>query len=268
MPVIRRRAARRPIRRRRVARKGMRKMRPLNAMKDRARVVEVYESVDFAGNYGTIQQFTLSQFARALAVAKNYRYYRAKKVELEFVPFANVFPSGSAFPELYYQQDYTAFIQAQSPTQASMLGRGVMPLKWTKPIKKSYTPAVLRFEQAYTQVYNTGPEYYVNDVQPITATPVKNKWYMTQKAYTPSGQGGNPAVIYKVGPAADPTNLLYTGSAWFINTPVAIAGNIGRVFVRVHWEFKESLVLPGSSSNINVPFPIDLSGNTEINIST
>lgn len=267
MAIRRRRVIRRrPIRR--GARKGMRRMR-LSAMKDKARVVEVYESQDFAGGVGGVQQFTLSQFDRALAVSKNYRYYRAKKVELEFVPFANVFPSGQAFPELYYQQDYTSWLAAQAPDQNAMLGRGVMPIKWTKAIKKSYTPAVLRFEQAYTKVYNNGPEYYVNDVQPITATPVKNKWYMTQQAFNPSGQGGNPAVTYKVGPAADPTNLLFTGSAWFVNTPVAIAGNIGRIFTRVHWEFKEPLVLPGESSRINVPLGgivPDLSGNAVIQV--
>lgn len=271
MPLRRRRAARRPIRRRRVARKGMRKMRTLNAMKDRARVVEVFESIDFPGQTGAVQQFVLSGFPRALAVSKNYRYYRAKKVELEFIPFANVFPSGQAFPELYYQQDYTAWTLGQAPDQNAMLGRGVLPIKWTKPIKKSYTPAVLRFEQAYTKVYNTGPEYYVNDVQPISATPVKNKWYMTQQAYVPSGQGGNPAVTYKVGPAADPTNLLYTGSAWFVNTPVAIAGNIGRVFIRVHWEFKEPFAPDGQSERINVPLgglESDLSGNTVVNLKT
>lgn len=265
---IRRRALRRRPNRR-AARKGMRRMRrnrPLNAMKDIARVVEVYESVDFPGGTAAVQQFTLSQFDRALAVSKNYRYYRAKKIELEFIPFANVFPSGQAFPELYYQQDYTAWTLGQAPDQNAMLGRGVVPIKWTKPIKKSYTPAVLRFEQAYTKVYNNGPEYYVNDVQPITATPVKNKWYMTQQAFNPSGQGGNPAVTYKVGPAADPTNLLYTGSAWYINTPIAIAGNIGRVFVRVHWEFKEPFAPDGqTATRINVPLggiASDLSGNT------
>lgn len=267
-----------PLRRRRVMRRRpMRKMRRagkrtsrLTAMKDRARVVEVYETIDFPGQTGGVQNFTLAQFDRALAVSKNYRYYRAKKVELEFIPFANVFPSGQAFPELYYQQDYTAWLAPQAPDQNAMLGRGVLPIKWTKAIKKSYTPAVLRFEQAYTQVYNNGPEYYVNDVQPITATPVKNRWYMTQQAYQPSGQGGNPSVVYKVGPAADPTKLLYTGSAWFVNTPVAIAGNIGRIFVRVHWEFKEPFAPDGQSSRVDVPLPqpIDLSGNTVVNIST
>lgn len=259
---------RRPIRRRRGARKGMRRMRisrPLTAMRDRAKVVEVFESADFGGNTGLTQQFTLSQFDRALAVSKNFRYYRATKVEIEFIPFANVFPSGTAFPELYYQQDYTAFTLAQAPNQAQMVSRGVIPIKWTKPIRKSYTPAVLRFEQMYTKVYNTGPEYYVNDVQPITATPVKNKWYMTTQAYTASGQGGNPAVTYKVGPAADPTNLLYTGSAFYVGTPVAIVGNIGRVFIRVHWEFKEPVSnVSDGDSNLNVPLNavvFDLSGN-------
>lgn len=275
MPARRVRRASKPRRRVARVRRGRRIPRTLNAMRDRAKVVEVYESIDFPGQTGGVQQFSLSEFPRALAVAQNYRYYRATRVELEFVPFANVYPSGTAFPELYYQQDYTAFTLAQAPNQAQMVGRGVLPIKWTKPIKKSYNPAVLRFEQMYTKVWNAGAEYYVNDVQPMTATPVKNKWYMTEKAYTPSGQGGNPAVQYNVGPAADPTHLLYTGSAWFVNTPVAIAGNIGRVFVRVHWEFKQPLVQDSTGQNLNVPIntvkfdlsgnALDLSGNLVIN---
>lgn len=275
MPIRRRRVARRRPAIRRMKR-GKRTSKTMNPMKDKARVVEVYESVDFAGNFGTIQQFSLEQFARALAVSKNYRYYRASKVELEFVPFANLFAPGSAFPELFYQQDYTAFIAGQAPTLGSMLGRGVLPVKWTKPIKRSYVPAVLRFEQLYTQSWKTadGAEYYVNDVQPITATPVKNKWYMTEKAYTPSAQPApSTTVITQVGPSADPAGLLYTGSAWYINTPIPPAGNIGRVFVRVHWEFKQPLVLNASSqSNIDVPLTrvrthrVDLSGNTVISV--
>lgn len=271
MPLRRRRVVRRrPLRRMRRARTRVPRVPRMNAMKDKARVVEVYESQDFPGNQGNVQNFSLSDFDRALAVSKNYRYYRAAKVELEFIPFANLFPSGTAFPELYYQQDYTAFIVPQAPDQNAMLGRGVLPIKWTMPIKKTYVPAILRFEQAYTKVYNNGPEYYVNDVQPINATPVKKKWYMTQQAFTGSGQGGNPAVQYNVGPAADPTKLLYTGSAWYVNTPVAIAGNIGRVFVRVHWEFKEPFAPDGQSSRVDVPLPtaIDLSGNTVVNLRT
>ena len=262
MPIRRRRVARRrPIRRR-----GMRRMRrrvgkTLNAMKDRARVVEVIEYQDFAGNTGAVQQFKLSEFARATAVAQNYRFYRATKIELEFIPFANIFAPGQAFPELYYQQDYTAFIGPQAPTDITMKGRGVIPIKWTKPIKRTYTPAVLRYEQMLVQTWKDAAEYYVNNIQPLTATPVKNKWYMTETAYTPLAFTPNATVeTNPLGAAADPTNLVYTGSAFYINTPVAMAGNIGRVFAKVHWEFKQPLVPDKTSPNV------DLSGSLVNNV--
>lgn len=256
MPIRRRRVVRRPRNRR--LRKGVRKLRvskTLNAMKDKARVVEVYSTAPLVGNNGYVQQFSLSEFPRALAVAKNYRFYRATKVELEFIPYANLYPSGQAFPELYYQTDHTAFIANQAPTLASMEGRGVLPIKFTAPIKRFYNPAVLRYEQMLVQTWKDANEYYVNNIQPLTATPVKNKWYMTETAFTPLVYTPNATETTEpIGASADPTKLLYTGSAFFLNTPIAIQGAIGRMVIRVHWEFKQPLVSTTSNT-------IDLSGN-------
>lgn len=254
--VRRRRLVRRPRNRR--GRKGVRRGRvskTLNAMRDKARVVEVYSTESLTGNTGYVQQFSLSEFTRASAVAKNYRYYRATRVEMEFVPYANLYPTGQAFPELYYQQDHTAFIAAQAPTLASMQGRGVMPIKFTSPIKRWYNPAVLRYEQMLVQTWKDANEFYVNNIQPLTATPVKNKWYMTEKAFTPLlFTPNNTETTEPIGASADPTKLLFTGSAFFLNTPIAIQGAIGRLVVKVHWEFKQPLV---STTSQNV----DLSGN-------
>lgn len=256
MPI--RRMIRRPRRVIRKRKAGMRKRyggyrrvnKTLNSMKDKARVVEVLSADTIQGNESGIVSVQLSNFARALAVSKNFRFYRCTKVELEFIPFANVFAPGQAFPELYYQTDVTAATLGQAPTQASMEGRGVLPVKWTKPIKRYYSPAVLRQENLICQGYTThGPDNIINSVQPLTATPVKYKWYMTEKAFnTQQYSGTPPGVSTYVGPSADPTNLSYYGCSWLANTPVAMAGDIGRLVIKVHWEFKQPLV-PVSSPN-------------------
>ena len=99
--------------------RGMRKRygmkrRALNANKmDRATVVEASEYSIVAEGGQTITH-QLNQHPRALAVAQNFRFYRCKKVELQFVPYANVFAPGTAFPELYFQVDRT--LDYQPPT--------------------------------------------------------------------------------------------------------------------------------------------------------
>jgi len=262
MPARRRRIARRRRGMRRIGRRRINKT--MNPMKDVARVVEVYSSIDLSGNTGYVQAFTLSEFARALQVSKNYRFYRCTKVDVEFIPYANLFAPGQAFPELYYQQDATAILTQDAPTQASMEGRGVLPIKWTSPVKRSYSPAVLRYEQMYTQAWKTadGAEWYLNDVQPLSATPVKYKWYMTQKTFQTTQQPPNSTnlITEPVGPAADPTKLIYGASSFFLNTPVVQSAAWGRVVIKAHWEFKQPLV-PTHSDSVGNQGGLDISGN-------
>lgn len=253
---------RRVLRKRKALRKGkkgMRKMRmsSMNALKDRARVVEVSELPDISGNTGAGVIHTLSMFARANAVSKNFRFYRCTKVELDFIPYANLFAPGTAFPELYYQSDKTySLIATQNPTLQSMEGRGVLPVKWTSPIKRWYKPAVLRQENLLAQGYYDGTNNLINTVQPLTSTPVYNKWYMTETAYNAQQFSPTPpGVTTVIGPAVQPNKLQYHGCAFFVNTPVAPGSNIGRIVIRTHWEFKEPFVAP-STSNIS-----DISGN-------
>lgn len=241
----RKRAPRKPRVRRFNRRKPIYKRRgQMNSMTDRAKVVEVE-------NYNTIQSgvgqnliWKLNQFPRALAVSKNYRYYRCTRVEIEFIPYANVFAPGTSFPELYYQTDLTASIPTPQPTENSMLSRGVLPVKWTSVVKRSFSPAVLRYENLEVQKTSD-----VIDVQPMTSTPVKYKWYMTQQAYSASLAMATTIV----GPALDPTNLNYHGCA-FIPMSLVAGQDLGKVLIRTHWEFKEPLVVPTSSG-------IDLSGS-------
>lgn len=251
MPLLRRRSN---IRRKKVMRKrriaGKRsyvrftKQRSYNAMKDRAIVTEVQENqvVPEGGNFVNHQ---LSQFPRALAVSKQYRFYRCKKVELEFIPYANVFAPGTAFPELYFQVDRTQNVDTgiplPLPTKNIMMSRGCMPMKWTSVVKKSYSPSVLRNENFIQNVLGSD----VQSIAAITSTPVLYKWYATQQYFVPPP--GNAASI--ISPTWGPSALRYFGAAYFVDQPLAAPGAVlGTIKIKVHWEFKEPLVAAEPSS--------------------
>lgn len=62
----------------------------MNSNKDKATVVEVQEFAAIPEG-GSLISHSLSQFARAKAVSQNFRFYRCTKVELEFIPYSNIF---------------------------------------------------------------------------------------------------------------------------------------------------------------------------------
>lgn len=256
MPILRRRIQRkrpaRRMKRRAAGRGGYRRLgkRTLNANKqDRATVIETQELMATPeGGYFIGHQ--LSQYNRAVAVSKNFRYYRCKKVELEFIPYANTFPSGTAFPELYFQVDRSqgiAFPGANLPipTKNMMLARGVMPVKWTGVVKRSYVPSVCRIENLFQNVLGSD----VQSVVAPTTTPVKYRWYACQQVQyqAPPGNAASPVMGNW-----DPTQLRYFGAAFFINQDLAQPSAVlGTIKMRVHWEFKEPLW----TSDVAAPAP-------------
>jgi len=257
-----RRPRRKIIRRRKMAKKrygsAPRARRQLNANRqDKATIIETQELtvVPEGGNFIGHQ---LSQYQRALAVSKNYRFYRCKKVELEFIPYANVFAPGQAFPELYFQVDRVQGVAQPGagnviPTKNMMLARGTLPVKWTNVVKRSYSPSVLRNENFYQAVLGSD----VQAVYATTSTPVLYKWYATQQSYTiqPPGNANSPvAGMY------DPTSLRYFGAAYFVDQPLAQPEAVlGTIKMRVHWEFKEPMWLSDTQA---LPPNHDISGNT------
>lgn len=250
---------RRPVRRLRRKGRKMRRMIPkrsMNANKDRATVTEVYQEDTIDGNAFTSgnTNFSLSEFPRALAVSKHYRYYRATKMTIEFIPYANVYAVGQSFPELYIQKDYTTQNANQLPaTVAQFQSRGVLPLRWTSPIKRTVNPAVLRIENLQVQAWKDANEFYINEIQPLTSTPVRNKWYMTEASYQATQYTPNQNVVTNpIGPSANPTTLLYHGVTFGIDTPIANQAVVGKILVKVAWEFKEPFV---AESSPNAPAP-------------
>lgn len=261
MAIVRRRPAMRrraKMARKRYARKRTtlgRFKKSLNANRqDRATVIETqeYTAVVEGGNTITHQ---LNQNPRAAAVSANFRFYRCKKVELEFIPYANLFAPGSAFPELYFQVDRTLDYNppanvgpgiSVAPTKNSMLAKGVMPVKWTNIIKRSYVPSVLRNENFIQNVSGS-----VLSIASIASTPVKYKWYTTQQQF--NDPPNNAASV--IAPSWNPAALTYFGAAYYVDQPLAATGAVlGTIKMRVHWEFKQprSELTDPSQSSIQV----------------
>jgi len=237
---------------------GRRKMggRTMDANRmDKATVIEVQENqvIPEGGNF---INHNLGDFSRALAVSKLYRFYRCKKVELEFIPYANVFAPGTAFPELYFQTDRTQSLTPPGaplplPTKGIMMSRGVMPVRWTSIVKRSYNPSVLRNENFIQNVLGSD----VQSIAAITSTPVLNKWYATQNYFAAPAGNAASGVWGMWGPSA----LQYYGAAFFVDQPLAPVGAVlGTVKIKVHWEFKQPLVVSEPSAPT-----VDLSGTLQ-----
>lgn len=243
--VSRPRRVKRKIGRRRIGGRKLRLGRGMNANRDRATVVEVQEYAAVPEG-GSLISHSLNQFARAKSVAQNFRFYKCTKVELEFIPYANIFTPGTAFPELYFQVDRTASLvngaSLPLPTKGIMMARGCLPQKWTSVIKKFYKPSVLRNENLYTAGAVIGG---VNNVMtyasPVTSTPVFNKWYEVQQYnHGIDYATGTPG---QAGPALSPMDLTYFGAAYCIDQPLAAPGAVlGTIKMKVHWQFKQPLV--------------------------
>lgn len=260
--VLRRRSrpARRP--RRRVARKGLRRRAPrrmgraMNGNRDFATVTEVTER-EVGANEGSFITHCLADFARARTVAAQYRMYRCKKVEVEFVPYANIATQGQSFPELFTQVDRTCGLVNGAayplPTKASMEAKGCLPQKLTSIIKKFYKPSVLRNENLWIQAQSTqqtdGPPPTFSSTQRnlkaiagITSTPVFNKWYMVQH-YNTTVASNQPSAQYpfQADPSIDSFSLQYYGMSYFIDQPSQPQSVVGKLVIKVHWQFKQPL---------------------------
>jgi len=240
MPKRTSRPARRPRRKPARGKRARKSSKRLDANRmDRATVVETQE-IEAVPEGGNFVSHSLSQYARALNVSRNFRMYRCKKVELEFVPFANVFASGTAFPELYFQVDRTQGVLPAAnlplPTKNMMLARGCMPQKWTSIIRKTYNPSVLRLENLYQNIEPGAGS--LSSIGASTSTPVFNKWYATQ-GYNPTFPPGG---AYPVTGLYAPAALVYYGATYMVNQELASPEAVlGTIKIRVHWEFKEPL---------------------------
>jgi len=143
--IRRRRVIRRNRAARRAGRAGMRKKAlgrsSVKRSSDYAKCVEIQETQlvatkDEAGeSVGSLMNFCLADFQRPQEIAHAYKYYRASKVELSFIPYFNVAQTGglgnTQIPQLYMSVDRLSN-RWIAPTETECLERGITPKLFNK----------------------------------------------------------------------------------------------------------------------------------------
>jgi len=92
--------------RRRVAKRRGGKKSGLSQGNQYATIVETLASNDIYSDQPYQSTFDLSQFFRATTIAKNFKYYRAKKVKWEYMPIYNTFQENNSVPAVGKPQMY------------------------------------------------------------------------------------------------------------------------------------------------------------------
>lgn len=147
-----RRMKRAPRRRpKRAPRKAKRsgKKSGLSVTSQYAHIVETIPVTNMYSDTPYQATFNLAQFFRATTIAKNFQFYRAKKVKWEYMPLYNTFQQNNAGPAVAKPQMYMIMNRDQDPywstrTPADALfsiqSSGVDPRAFIKNTEIIYTP--------------------------------------------------------------------------------------------------------------------------------
>jgi len=248
----RRKSTRRPrrVNRKRVARKGARGSKRPSRRTDAAVIVESVENqltLDISGNFAYNYTTSLSEYQRAQEVAHAYKYYRCAKVELTFIPYANVSAVGGGggatrLPQMYFTVDRVANMWIQ-PTEDEMQSRGISPFIFNKKRVFSWRPSLLQNIQMETNqpADGTGAPLGINLINAINSVPLYNKWLPTQQSFgfKSDPHAGEPQTgTEMVQPAVNPYALRYYGATFVIDQENGSTAAIGDLISKVTWEFK------------------------------
>lgn len=258
------------------ARKGARKTKAVRSnrarrttttsrVSDKAVVTEAFETpitTDGNGLYSNVHTYALSDFQRAQEVAHAYKYYRATKVELMYVPYATMSLTNGALasrmPQLYFTVDRVGnmFI---NPTESEMNERGVLPKLFKRSYKFSFKPNLLQNVQLETSQPTDGQglPLGIDAINAINSVPLYNKWLPTQQSYGYSPQPPNQQVgtTQKViQSASNPYALKYYGAVSVIDIENAgVVEAIGDLFTKITWEFKGPRALKTDAPSEQLP---------------
>lgn len=219
---------------------------------DYAKVVEIQETplvaINDAGgeSVGAVVNFTLADFQRPQEVAHAYKYYRAAKVELSFIPYFNIAQTGAAaatrLPQLYLGVDRVSN-RWIAPTETELLSRGMSPKLFNKKRSITFKPNLLQELSLETNqpADGTGNGIGVDTVGFLNATALFDKWLPTQQSFGYGDGVVNPQTGQKISPiGVNPYAVRYHGAVFCC----AIEGlgtnptQVGDIQLKITWEFK------------------------------
>jgi len=221
--------------------------------KQYARCVEVVPFTQPTANTDVNYQFNISQFDRAKEIAKNFKFYRAKRVVWTMLPEYNVFQSGAgqvSLPTIAFIMNRTGDNTAW--TQAEYDAQGAVPRTFSKKRVIAYKPNLVQpFNVALGAAYQG-----IATTTSLGNTPVYDKWigtgrYAVDVVGIPNAQG-----LFAAGDVTP-----YYGHAiyWAATSTAPSEPALATIFCEVEWEFKDPLfdLTPGVSTPANVAKPID-----------
>lgn len=230
--------------------KGKRRgFRPAKNVADYAglSVTQWIGQVTTANQMYNLRNIALSQFARAVQVAKAYQHYRIKKVMLEFKPAYDTFaplalPAGQNLqvPYLIYMIDKSGSIPTNVDSTA--LGQmGAKPIRFDdKTIKVAWRPSVL------TQTFGQANSQSQYKVLP---------WLST------NANALNPGVF-------QPSDIDHLGIFWKVDRagvlPVGYDEYTYEVRITVEFQFKKPLIEP--SNNAPESTTVTVTNTSNVNV--
>lgn len=249
---------RRILRKRRVMRRKPLGKSMMKRKSDYARLVETTETQLFAINtaqgdsVGAVNTFALADFQRAQEVAHAFKYYRAAKVQMTFIPYFNIAQTngaaGTRLPQLYATVDRVAN-KLIAPTESEMLSRGVSPKVFNRKRYLSWKPNILQEVNFETNqpAEGGGSPLGINVLGALNSVAVFNKWLPTQQGYGYTAQAGNAQIGQQIVPnGINPYSIQYYGAAFVAaleNIQPGVEQVVGDVQVKITWEFKEPRAL-------------------------
>lgn len=262
--MVRRRRVSRPRRRPGMAvrRRGRRAVGKavMKRKSDYARLVETTETQIFAINdvnndsVGGVTTFALADFQRAQEVAHAYKYYRAAKVQMTFIPYYNISQvnapgaAGTRLPQLYFTVDRVAN-KLIAPTESELLERGVGPKLFNRKRVYTWKPNILQEVNFETNqpADGAGHPLGMNVLGALNSIAVFNKWLPTQQGFgytanVPTAQVGQQIVPNGI----NPYSIQYYGAAWCAAIEQIAPGvpqAVGDIQVKITWEFKDPRAL-------------------------
>lgn len=205
---------------------------------------------DIQTNTINYETFTLKSFSRAMQIAPNFKWYRAKKVIYKYEPLFTEFVDGNESAPYYYMiMNRTQDRQAYTGSQLRM--QGAVPKLFKNGVTISYKPNwCSQGLGAYTQVPG-GP------ITSINATGLKKEYGWLQ---TPRYNGSldvatpimtNQLIAGNVNPMALYTaQTIYNGHIAYFDQAVPTGSPVvARRTITVVWEFK------GPKVDINLTEP-------------
>lgn len=209
-----------------------------------AQITETVTLTDIVANTQYYECFQLNQFNRALNLAPNFKFYRAKKVIYKYEPIYNFFSEGAGGNETI-PLSYMVMNRTQERFNYSvgqLMEQGAVPRKFTNTQTISYVPNwCSQGLGAYTQAPG-GPITSIN-AQGLRkqfgwlACPAVNGALDVNNMIISNTLSGsvpqvNPMSLYS-------TNTIYNGHlAFFQQQTVGAVTELCRRTVTVVWEFK------------------------------